>query len=66
MTKTSAEIILNCFQIEDLVREIILIKNVVDNKSIVKAIEDVYHPESTFEMEMYSEAILLSRLSVLN
>lgn len=66
MTKTSAEIILNCFQIENIVREVILIKNVLDNKKIVGIVENIYHPESVFEMEMYSEAILLGRMAVLN
>jgi len=66
MTKTASEIILNCFQIENTVREIILMKGILDNKTMVEIVDEVYHPEDLKEMEMYSEAILLSKMAVLN
>jgi hypothetical protein len=65
MTKSSAEIQLNCLMIEKLVQSLV-VKGITDNEKLVEAVDIQFHPNNEWEMEMYSEAIIYSKLSVLN
>jgi len=61
---TNSELTLNCFLVEAISRTMTLQgKNMVE---LVDIIDDQFHPTNEFEMEMYSEAIIYGRLSVLN
>ena len=62
---TNNEMHSKCLQIEDVVRTMVLSGK--DNlKDLVDAVDDVYHPQNQFEMEMYSEAIIYAKYGVLN
>lgn len=65
MTKNNSEIQLNCLLIEQMVRNLIL-QGVTDNEELVTAVDQHYHPNNQWEMEMYSEAILYAKLGILN
>lgn len=65
MTKNNAEIQLNCLLIETLVRSLVL-NGITDNKKIVDVIYKEFHPQTEWEMEMYSEAIIYAKQGVLN
>jgi hypothetical protein len=65
MTKSNTEIYLNRLLIEQMVREMVL-KGESNNENIVANVDVIFHPESQFEMEEYSEAILYGKYSVLN
>ena len=65
ITKSNTEIYLNRLLIEQMVREIVL-RGESDNENIVAHIDVIFHPETQFEMEEYSEAILYGKYSVLN
>jgi hypothetical protein len=65
MTKSNTEIYLNRLLIEQMVREMVL-RGESNNENIVANVDAIFHPESQFEMEEYSEAILYGKYSVLN
>jgi len=65
MTKSNTEIQLNCLLIEALVKTMVT-KGIINNKKIVDVIDAKFHPENEWEMEMYSEAIIYAKQSVLN
>ena len=62
---TNMKIQLNCLLIEALVKTLVL-KGITDNKKIVDVIDSKFHPENEWEMEMYSEAIIYAKQSILN
>jgi hypothetical protein len=63
--KSTAELQLNCIMIENLVRSL-TIKGISNNEDLVAAVDTAFHPENEWEMEMYSDAILYAKYSVLN
>jgi hypothetical protein len=63
--KSTAELQLNCIMIENLVRSL-TIKGISNNEDLVSAVDTAFHPENEWEMEMYSDAILYAKYSVLN
>ena len=65
MTKPPTEILLNCFMIEYSVKEAVM-RGMTSTKELVAKIDEVYKPETQFEMEMYSEAIVYARSAMLN
>jgi len=64
MTKSNTEIQLNCLLIEALVKTLVI--KGIDNKKIVDVIASQFHPKTEWEMEIYSEAIIYAKQSVLN
>ena len=54
-----------CLAIESMVRDMV-IRGTTDNEELVKAIDTVFHPETSEEMERYSEAIIYAKQAVLN
>ena len=62
---TNSEIQLNCLMIEALVK-IMVLKGITDNYELVKMVSDSFHPETEWEQEMYSEAIIYAKQGVLN
>ena len=62
---TNFEVTLNCFQIEEMVKMMVL-KGTTDNSKIVAAVDAQFAPSSEWEMEMYSEAIIYAKQSLLN
>ena len=65
VAKTNSEIHLNRFLIENLVRNMVM-RGETKNENIVAQVDALFHPETQFEMEEYSEAILYGKYSVLN
>jgi hypothetical protein len=65
MTKAPNEILLNCFMIEYAVKEAVM-RGMTSTKELVAKIDEIYEPETQFEMEMYSEAIVYARSAMLN
>lgn len=62
---TNAEMYQRCMEIEALVKTMV-ISGITDNKKLVKVIEAAFPPETEWEMEMYSEAIIYAKQAVLN
>ena len=65
MTKSNAEIALNRLMIEKIVQSMV-VRGETRTEELVAEIDSRYQPESQFEMEEYSEAILYGKYSVLN
>ena len=65
MTKAPNEILLNCFMIEYAVKEAVM-RGMTSTKELVAKVDEIYEPETQFEMEMYSEAIVYARSAMLN
>jgi hypothetical protein len=61
----TAEIITKCFQVEALVRHLVL-RGINDREEIVARVDEHFEPETLEEMEAYSEAIIYARWGVLN
>ena len=59
------EMYFNCLMIEALVKSMV-IKGITDNRKLVEAVDEQFHPNNEDEMEAYSEAIIYARLGVLN
>ena len=59
---TNAEMYMKCMQIEAMVKSMV-IKGISDNKKLVEAVDELYHPTNEWEMEMFSEAIIYAHLS---
>ncbi len=62
---TNAEMYMKCMQIESMVRTMV-IKGINDNSKLVEAVDNLYHPTNEWEMEIFSEAIIYAKQSVLN
>jgi len=52
-------------QIESMVRTMVM-KGINDNSKLVEAVDNLYHPTNEWEMEIFSEAIIYAKQSVLN
>jgi len=62
---TNAEMYMKCMQIESMVRTMVM-KGINDNSKLVEAVDNLYHPTNEWEMEIFSEAIIYAKQSVLN
>ena len=62
---TNAEMYMKCIQIESMVRTMVM-KGINDNSKLVEAVDNLYHPTNEWEMEIFSEAIIYAKQSVLN
>jgi anthranilate/para-aminobenzoate synthase component II len=62
---TNAEMYFKCMQIEALVTSMVVC-GITDNKKLVEAVDKQFHPETEWEQEMYSEAIIYAKQAVLN
>ena len=65
MTLSNLQIQWNCIMIERMITKAILSGNQT-NEELVRIVEDNFYPQSEFEMESYSEAIIYAKLSLLN
>jgi sulfur carrier protein ThiS len=65
MIKSNIEIQFNCLLIESMVKTLVL-NGKIDNELLVAEVNKQFIPKNEFEMEMYSEAILYAKLSLLN
>jgi hypothetical protein len=65
MKISEEQMYVRCLSIEAMIRDMV-IRGTTDNKTLVAAVDDVYKPETNEEMEMYSEAIIYAKYSVLN
>ena len=65
MTKDNKEIYFNCLQIEAMFKTMV-IQGITDHEKLVAAVDFRFSPKNDFEMEMYSEAIIYAKYSVLN
>jgi len=59
------EIYIKCMNIECLIRVMVL-EGTIDNKLLVKAVDDMYSPQNEYEEEKFSEAIVYAKYGVLN
>ena len=62
---TNSELVLKCLQVEELVKYMVL-KGVTDNRTLVEAVDFQFHPVTEWEQEMFSEAIIYAKQSILN
>ena len=62
---TNPEMNMKCMQIEAMVKSMV-VKGISDNKKLVEAVDELYHPTNEWEMEMFSEAIIYAKQSILN
>ena len=62
---TNTELELKCLKIEAMVRAMVM-NGVTDNKKLVDAVSLYYPPLSSWEQEMFSEAIIYAKHGVLN
>jgi hypothetical protein len=65
MIKSNIEIQFNCLLIESMVKTLVL-NGKIDNELLVTEVNERFIPKNEFEMEMYSEAIIYAKLSILN
>jgi hypothetical protein len=65
MKVSEEQMYVRCLIIESLIREMVL-KGTMDNELLVKAVDNIFPPDTTEEMERYSEAIIYAKHSVLN
>lgn len=64
--KVSKEMMyLRCMAIESMVKDLVL-RGTTDNEKLVKAVDEMFPPETNEEMEAYSEAIIYAKYSILN
>ena len=64
--KVSEEMMyLRCMAIESMVKTMVLNGN-IDNEKLVAAVDEVFPPATSDEMERYSEAIIYAKYSILN
>ena len=64
--KVSEEMMyVRCLTIEALVKGMVL-KGITDTESLVEAVDNMFLPDTTDEMERYSEAIIYAKYSILN
>ena len=62
---TNAEMYKKCMEIEAMVTTMVMC-GIVDNRKLVEAVDAKYHPTNEWEMEMFSEAIIYAKQSILN
>jgi len=62
---TEEQMYVRCLTIEAMVKTMV-IKGITSNEELVEAIDNLYQPETSEEMEKYSEAIIYAKYSVLN
>jgi hypothetical protein len=62
---TNSEMYMKCLQIEAMVK-IMVMKGITDNRKLVEAVDNMYHPTTEWEQEMFSEAIIYAKHAVLN
>ena len=62
---TNSEMYEKCMQIEAMVTAMV-ISGIDDNRKLVAAVDARFHPETEWEQEMYSEAIIYAKYAVLN
>jgi hypothetical protein len=62
---TNSEMYMKCMQIEALVTTMVIC-GITDNKKLVEAVDNKFHPSNEWEMEIFSEAIIYAKQSVLN
>ena len=55
----------NCMAIEELVRSMV-IRGIDDNFKLVMAVNKEFEPQTAWEQELYSEAIIYAKQGVLN
>jgi hypothetical protein len=65
MKVSEEQMYVRCLIIESLIREMVL-KGTMDNELLVKAVDNIFPPNTSDEMEKYSEAIIYAKYSVLN
>jgi hypothetical protein len=62
---TEEQMYVRCLAIEALVKSLVLNGN-TDTKLLVEAVDCMLKPDTTEEMERYSEAIIYAKYSILN
>ena len=65
MTTSNPVLAMNCLNIEAMVR-VMVMKGITDNIKLVEAVDNMYHPSTREEQELYSEAIIYAKQGVLN
>ena len=65
MKVSEEQMYVRCLTIEAMIKTMV-IQGVTNNEKLVAAIDELYHPETDEEMEVYSEAIIYAKLGVLN
>jgi hypothetical protein len=65
MVTSTLQLQWNCLMIERLVTGLVL-QGIEDNKTLVEVVDTHYNPETEFEMENYSEAIIYAKCALLN
>ena len=64
--KVSEEMMyLRCMAIESMVKDLVL-RGTTNNEELVKAVNNVFPPDTPEEMEKYSEAIIYAKYGTLN
>lgn len=59
------EMYFKCMQIENMVKMMVL-GGESDNYALVEAVDEVFSPQNPKEQEMFSEAIIYAKFSILN
>ena len=62
---TEEQMYIRCLIIESMVRDMAL-RGTTDSRLLVEAVDNIFPPDTTEEMEKYSEAIIYAKYSVLN
>ena len=62
---TNAEMYMKCMQVEALVTSMV-ISGITDNRKLVSMVQNRFNPETEWEQEMFSEAIIYAKQAVLN
>jgi hypothetical protein len=62
---TKEEMYMKCLMIEAFVKSAV-INGMTDNATLVSMVDGAFHPETSDEMEAYSEAIIYAKFSILN
>lgn len=65
MKISEEQMYVRCLTIEAMIKNMV-IQGVTNNEKLVAAVDELYHPETNEEMEVYSEAIIYAKFSVLN
>jgi hypothetical protein len=64
-TKSKEQMYFNCLMIEAMIKTMV-IQGTISNEKLVAAVDEVYQPQNSEEMEAYSEAIIYAKFSILN
>jgi len=65
MKVSEEQMYVRCLTIEAMVKTMV-IQGITNNEKLVAAVDELYHPETDEEMEVYSEAIIYAKYSILN